>query len=160
LSANTYTPATGNVTVLVPEIGSGWSTGKPAGNEAGSSSPQVPAARLAGVQGKIAEVNVAPKVVVWNSTDPPTGTTVTEGSNHFPGTSVTFTTGAAAGAAWEATRGSDDTTNPNASSPSSTLTRTAMFPPSSPCRSPPTCGMRRARLLPEAQSLPPPTAGG
>jgi hypothetical protein len=42
---------------------------------------------------------------------------------------VTFTTAAAAVAAWEAIRGSDDTTNPNASSPSSTLTRTAMFPP-------------------------------
>jgi hypothetical protein len=71
LSANTYTPATGNVTVLVPVIGSGWSTGKPAGKEAGLSSPQVPAARLSGVQGKIAEVNVAPNVVVRNSTDPP-----------------------------------------------------------------------------------------
>ena len=45
-------------------MGSGWSTGNPLGNEAGLFSPQVPAARLSGVQGKIAEVNVAPKVVV------------------------------------------------------------------------------------------------
>ena len=89
------------------------------------SSPQLPAARLSGVQGKIAEVNVAPKVVVWNSTDPPTGTTVTDGSNHFPGTSVTRTT-TAAGSACEAIRGSDDTTNPTASSPTTTFQRDRM----------------------------------
>jgi hypothetical protein len=135
LSANTYTPATGKLTVLAPRIGSGWSTGNPLGNDAGLSSPQLPAARLSGVQGKIAEVNVAPNVVVWNSTDPPTGTTVTDGSNHFPGTSVTCTT-AAAGSAWEAIRGSDDTTSPSASSPTRTFHGIASASPSMLLRCP------------------------
>jgi hypothetical protein len=40
----------------------------------------------------------------------------------LPGTSVTCTT-TAAGSAWEAIRGSDDTTNPSASSPTSTFKR-------------------------------------
>src|SRR5919198_1260243 len=85
-------PETGNITVTDPKIGSGWSNGKPGGNDAGLSTLHVPAAMLSGVQGKRADVNVPPKVVVRNSTAPPTGTIVTEGSNHFPGTSVSRTT--------------------------------------------------------------------
>src|SRR5207245_10283554 len=86
-------PGTGKVTVTEPPSGSGsaWSKAKPAGKEALVPSPHVPSVMLDGVQGKIAEVNVPLKLVVRNSTVPPTGTTVTEGSNHLPGTSVSVT---------------------------------------------------------------------
>src|SRR2546425_6735122 len=87
-------PGTGKVTVTELSSGSGsaWSKGKPAGKEALLPTPHVPSVMLDGLQGKIADVNVPLKVVVWNSTVPPTGTTVTEGSNHLPGTSVSLTT--------------------------------------------------------------------
>src|SRR5207245_4281170 len=102
----------------------------PAGNEAGSLELHGRSVTLVVAQGKIADVNVPLKVVVWNSTVPPTGTVVTEGSNHLPGTSVSLTTNV--DSARDALELSVSTVIPRTKSVNSRTPRCHMLHPSCP----------------------------